>query len=68
MGKDASFWVRETDLTVARDKILINLPEFRRDIWMMQVEQECGRMTRRRFNYATSRDNFGRGASVIESA
>jgi hypothetical protein len=25
------------DLSVARDKILINLPQFRADIWMMQI-------------------------------
>jgi hypothetical protein len=38
MGKDASLWRRKTDLVVARDKMLINLPELRSDIWMMQVE------------------------------
>ena len=38
MGKDASFWFLHPDLTVARDKILINLPDIRRDIWMMQVD------------------------------
>jgi len=38
MGKDASLWRRKTDLVVARDKMLINLPELRSDIWMVQVE------------------------------
>ena len=40
MGRDASNpnLQGDSDLTVARDKILINLPEIREDIWMMQVE------------------------------
>ena len=39
MGRDASSpgW-QGTDLTVARDKVLINLPEVHSDIWMLQME------------------------------
>lgn len=28
----------DRDLTVARDKVLINLPPVRTDIWMLQVD------------------------------
>jgi len=38
LGRDASFWQTGTDLSVAQDKILINLPEVLHDIWMMQIE------------------------------
>jgi Tol biopolymer transport system component/DNA-binding winged helix-turn-helix (wHTH) protein len=40
MGRDAASvdLQRESDLTVARDKVLINFPELRTDIWMLQVE------------------------------
>jgi Tol biopolymer transport system component/DNA-binding winged helix-turn-helix (wHTH) protein len=39
-GRDAAsypFIDKYLDLSVARDKILINLPQFRADIWMMQI-------------------------------
>jgi Tol biopolymer transport system component/DNA-binding winged helix-turn-helix (wHTH) protein len=41
MGRDAAHVGHaqaDADLTVARDKILINLPHVRTDIWMVQVE------------------------------
>jgi hypothetical protein len=40
VGRDATDpdWQSGSDLVVARDKILINLPQIRRDIWMTQVE------------------------------
>ena len=30
--------ISASDLTVARDKMLVNLPQFRVDIWMTQIE------------------------------
>jgi len=30
--------ISSSDLTVARDKMLVNLPQFRADIWMTQIE------------------------------
>jgi hypothetical protein len=40
MGRDASDpdWQRFSDLAVAKDKILINLPQTHTDIWMVQVD------------------------------
>jgi Tol biopolymer transport system component len=42
MGRDAAYvgigGQADSDLTVARDKTLINLPQMRTDIWMLQVD------------------------------
>ncbi len=40
-GRDgATFWGRDVfpDLSVARDKMLMELPEFRTEIWMTQIQ------------------------------
>jgi hypothetical protein len=40
MGRDAANFGQgqaDSDLTVARDKILINLPQVRTEIWLVQL-------------------------------
>jgi hypothetical protein len=37
-GHDATFSQEYADLSVAGDKILINLPQYTSDIWMTQIE------------------------------
>ena len=37
-GRSAAYFQRGSDLSVARDKILFNLPQDNTKIWMTQVE------------------------------
>jgi hypothetical protein len=38
VGRDAAQDIGDSDLSVARDKMVINLPEFSFNIWMTQLE------------------------------